>query len=322
MQDRRGGLSLENIAQASRTIDPVFRDSPQFEAEGLGRQLGCRLVVKIEALNPVRSFKGRGADYFVSQLRGTPHLTCATAGNFGQGMAFAARRRGLPITVFTSHGANPLKVERMRALGAQVRTAGDDPDQTHAAAKEFAAQTGALLVQDGREAAIAEGAGTIGVELLRWHEPFDAMAIPLGDGALLGGIARWVKAHSPATKMIGVCAAGSPAMHRSWHTRRVVTSDAPDTIADGIAIRTPFAESLSNLTELIDDILLVEDSAMISGMRLAMAELGLLLEPAGAAGIAALLTHGERFRDQRVATVLTGANLTPEQIREWLTPAT
>ena len=221
MQDRSGGgLSLENIAQASRTIDPVFRDSPQFEAEGLGRQLGCRLVVKIEALNPVRSFKARGADYFVSQLRGTPHLTCATAGNFGQGMAFAARRRGLPITVFTSHGANPLKVERMRALGAQVRTAGDDPDQTHAAAKEFAAQTGALLVQDGREAAIAEGAGTIGVELLRWHEPFDAMAIPLGDGALLGGIARWVKAHSPATKMIGVCATGSPAMHRSWHTRR------------------------------------------------------------------------------------------------------
>ncbi len=314
-------LSLDNIAQASRTIDAVFRDSPQFDAESLSAQLGCRLVLKVETLNPIRSFKARGADYFTSQLRGSPHLVCATAGNFGQGMAFAARKRGLPITVFTSHTANPLKVQRMRGFGADVRMAGDDPDATQQAAREFAAQTGALLVQDGREPAIAEGAGSIGVELLRWPEPFDAMVIPLGDGALLGGIARWVKAHSPATRMIGVCAAGSPAMHRSWHARRVVACEPPDTIADGIAIRTPFAESLSNLTRLIDDVLLVEDDAMIAGMRLAMAELGLLLEPSAAAGIAALLTQGEQFRGQRIATVLTGASLTPEQIRDWLTPA-
>ncbi|MCI0353209.1 MAG: pyridoxal-phosphate dependent enzyme [Acidobacteriales bacterium] len=310
-------LSLERIAQASEVIDSVFRDSPQFEAQPLGEKLGCRLVVKVETLNPIRSFKARGAQFFTSQLYGRPHLVCQTAGNFGQGMAVAARKHGLPITIFTSIGANALKVARMRSLGADVRTAGTTPDEAQSAAKTFAAEAGALLVEDGREAAIAEGAGTIGRELLRWPEPFDALLVPLGDGALLGGIARWVKAHSPTTRMLGVCATGSQAMERSWRRGQVV-SMAAQTIADGIAVQTPFAESVADLRALIDDILLVDDTALIEGMRLAHRELGLVLEPAGAAGLAALLTQGEPFRGKLVSTVLTGGNVTPEQMRQWL----
>src|SRR5262249_18430619 len=118
-------LSLENIAQATTLIDPVFLNSPQFVAEPLGQQLGCRLVVKVETLNPIRSFKGRGAEYLASTLRGRPNLVCSTAGNFGQGMAYAARKRGLSITIFVAANANPLKVERMRGLGADVRFAKD-----------------------------------------------------------------------------------------------------------------------------------------------------------------------------------------------------
>ncbi|TMJ07441.1 MAG: pyridoxal-phosphate dependent enzyme, partial [Bacillati bacterium ANGP1] len=111
-------FSLQRIAQAATIIDPVFLNSPQYLAESLGQRFGCRLVVKVETLNPIRSFKGRGADYRVASLEGRPHLVCATAGNFGQGMAYAARKRGLSLTVFASKNANPLKIARMRALGA------------------------------------------------------------------------------------------------------------------------------------------------------------------------------------------------------------
>jgi len=313
-------LSLERIAQAASLIDPVFLDSPQFRAESLGRELGCRLVVKVETLNPIRSFKGRGAEYFAASLEGRPHLVCTTAGNFGQGLAYAARKRGLPITIFSSLHANPLKVERMRALGAEVRQVGEDFDAAHQVAKRFAAEIGARLVEDGRDPAIGEGAGTIGVELLRWPEPFDAIVVPLGDGSLLAGIARWVKAHQPATRMIGVCASGAPAMERSWRSGRLQELERADTIADGIAVRSPFPEALADLTGLVDDNLLVEDETLVEAMRRAHAELGIVLEPAGAASLAALLAHRRRFEGQLVGAILSGGNITVEQMQQWLAP--
>jgi len=313
-------LSLERIAQAATVIDPVFLDSPQYRAESLEQQLGCRLVVKVETLNPIRSFKGRGAEYRVATLDGRPHLVCATAGNFGQGMAYAARKRGLPITIFASLTANPQKVERMRAFGADVRLVGEDVDAAHLAAMAFAAESGAQLVEDGRDVAISEGAGTIGVELLRWPEPFHAILVPVGDGALLAGVARWVKAHQPATQMIGVCASGAPAMQRSWRAGQVQDLGSADTIADGIAVTMPFPEALGDLMGLVDDILLVEDHALVAAMRHAHQELGVVLEPAGAAGLAALPTYRERFKGQLTATILSGGNITAQQMHQWLAP--
>ena len=313
-------LSVERIAQAMGVIDPVFLNSPQFRAEPLERQLDCRVVVKVETLNPIRSFKGRGAEFLLSTMSGHPRLVCATAGNFGQGMAFAARKRGIPLTIFASVSANPLKIERMQALGADVRLAGEDFKAAHSAAKEFAAKTGAELIEDGRIPAITEGAGTIGVELLRWPEAFDAMLVPLGDGALLAGVARWVKAHHPTTKMIGVCAKGAPAMERSWRARQAQELGPTKTIADGIAVQSPYPEAVDNLIHLADDILLVDEQALLSAMQLAHRELGVVLEPSGAAGLAALTTHRDLFRGQLVATILTGGNVTPSQIRDWLSP--
>jgi len=313
-------LSLERIAEAATVIDPVFLDSPQFVAEALGEELGCRLVVKIETLNPIRSFKGRGAEYLAAKLTGRPHLVCTTAGNFGQGMAFAARKRGFPITIFAATTANPRKVERMRALGADVRLRGADFDEAHVEAQSFARETGAHLVEDGRDPAIAEGAGTIGLELLRWPEPFDAILVPLGDGSLLAGIARWVKAHRPETRMIGVCASGAPAMERSWRSGKLLDLGRADTIADGLAVSSPFPEALEDLSGCIDDILLVEDAAMIEAMRRAHQELGVVLEPSGAASLAALTVHRERFRGRLVAAILSGSNITAEQMRRWLVP--
>jgi threonine dehydratase len=311
-------LSVERIEQAVSVIDPVFLNSPQFRAETLERQFGCRLVVKVETLNPIRSFKGRGAEFLMATMNGRHPLVCATAGNFGQGMAFAARKRDVPLTIFSSVSANPLKVERMRALGADVRLAGEDFKAAHSAAKEFAAKTGAELIEDGRVPAITEGAGTIGLELLRWPEAFDAILVPLGDGALLGGVARWVKAHRPGTKMIGICAAGPPAMDRSCHTRRAQESGPTNTIADGIDVQSPYPEAVADLIELADDILLVEEQALLSAMQQAHRGLGVVLEPSGAAGLAALEVYRERFEGQLVGTILTGGNVTPDQMHRWL----
>jgi threonine dehydratase len=311
-------LSLERIAEAAKVIDPVFLGSPQYRAEPLESHLGCRLVVKVETINPIRSFKGRGTGFLVSTLEERPHLVCATAGNFGQGMAYAARTRDLPITIFTSSDASALKIARMRALGADVRPVGADYDDAHGAAAAFAHEVGGRLVEDGRDHAIAEGAGTIAVELLEWPEPFDDIVVPVGDGALLGGVARWVKAHHPSTRVVGVAAAGAPAMERSWRAGRAQTLERADTIADGISVRAPFAEAVADIVGLVDDMLLVEDDQMLKAMRLVLNELGIVLEPSGAAGLAALLTNPSAFSGRLTATILTGGNLTAGQMKEWL----
>jgi threonine dehydratase len=311
-------LSLSRIEEASRTIDPVFLNSPQYVSEPLSMALGARVLVKVETANPIRSFKGRGADYFVSSLSADTRVITASAGNLGQAMAYACRRKGIDLTVYASLHANALKVERMRALGADVVLHGEDFDAAKSEAKRVAAVSGLPMVEDGREPRLSEGAGSIAVELLARHEPIDVVLVALGNGAILGGIARYLKAKAPAIEVIGVAAAGAPCMERSWRTGALVETASIDTIADGMGTRIPIAEALADMRSTIDDVVLVEDTAMIEGMRLAHRHLGLLLEPSGAAGIAALLTDTARFRKRTVATILCGGNLTPEQMSQWL----
>ncbi|MEO6446047.1 MAG: pyridoxal-phosphate dependent enzyme [Gemmatimonadaceae bacterium] len=306
-------LSLDQIARAAREIDPVFLHSPQFRAESLGEALGVDLLVKVETVNPIRSFKGRGADFFVSQVRDPARpLVCASAGNFGQGLAYAARRRGIPLQVFASQHANPLKIARMRALGATVTQAGEDFDAAKDAARAFAGGSGAQYVEDGREIAISEGAGSIGVELLAAPGALETLVVPLGNGALLGGVATWVRAHAPAVRIVAVCAAGAPAMALSWRAGRVIETAQADTISDGIAVRVPIPEALGDLADVVDDILLVDDDTTLDAMRILLLHLGVAVEPAGAVGVAAIMTHRQQFAGGRVATILCGGNPTLE----------
>ena len=311
-------FSLARIERASRDIDPVFLRSPQFVAESLGEALGVELVVKVETTNPIRSFKGRGADFFVRELDDvTVPLVCASAGNFGQGLAYAARRREVGLDVFASLSANPLKIERMRGFGATVQQAGHDFDEAKDAARRYAERIGARYVEDGREPAIAEGAGSLGVELAQWPDPLDAVLVPLGNGALLGGVATWFKAHHPATRIIGICAEGAPSMERSWRARGPVATERAETISDGIAVRVPIPEAVADLQDLVDDIVLVNDLKTIDAMRRLFAHLGLVVEPAGAVGIAALIADPLRLAGKRVATILCGSNLTTAQVADY-----
>jgi threonine dehydratase len=316
MKDAR--LSLERIEEAARTIDPVFTNTPQFEVESLNNFLSLRLVCKIELCNPIRSFKGRGADYFVQRLENrSAKLVCASAGNFGQGLAFSARKHNLKLTVFAAKTANQLKLEKMKQLGADVRLEGEDFDAAKQAARIFAAEQGSLFVEDGLESAISEGAGTIGLELSRLPETLDVVLVPLGNGALINGIGRWMKAQSPSTQIIGVCAEGAPAMERSWRAQSVVETEGVNTIADGIGVRVPVVQALEDMQRVVDDVVLVEDSVILQAMNLLFSGLGLIVEPAGAVGVAAALRYKERFAGVRVATPLCGGNVTTEQMREW-----
>jgi threonine dehydratase len=314
-------LSPARIAAAAQRINPVFLNTPQFVCEPLSQQLGCELVLKVESVNPIRCFKGRGADWFVQSLleRGEAGpLACASAGNFGQALAYAGRQHRLPVTVFASRHANTLKLERMKALGADVRLEGDDFDAAKLAARAWAALHGPRFVEDGRDAAISEGAGSIAVELLAGGLALDQVLVPLGNGALLNGMARWIKAHAPGTRVVGVCSEGAPAMARAFAGAGDAADAPARTVADGIAVRVPVPEALADMHGLVDEVLTVADAHMLEAMRLLHRHAGLVAEPAGAAGLAPLLSTPARFAGQRIATVLCGSNLTPAQMREWL----
>jgi threonine dehydratase len=299
-------------------IDPVFLHTPQFRAESLEPILGCRLVVKVETLNPIRSFKGRGASFVVASMVPGTTVVCASAGNFGQAMAYACRDRGVQLIVYASVHANQLKIERMRALGAEVRLHGEDFDAAKLEAKRFAELSEMPMIEDSLEIATGEGAATMGLELLRWPEPFDHILVALGNGAMLTGVGRWVKAHAPASEVIGVAAVGAPAMVDSWRSGQIITSAQIATIADGIAIRLPVPEAVADMQGTVDDAILVQEASIIAAMQLIHQHLGLVVEPSGAVGIAALLENPARFRGRLVATILCGGNLTPQQMRQWL----
>src|SRR5262245_14964576 len=213
-------LKLDRIDDACRAVDPVFLRTPQYADAMLDATLGVQVVVKVETANPLRSFKGRGADYCVGQLDPGPTVVCSSTGNFGQAIAYAGRRRNRTVEVFVPENVNPVKLARMRAFGARVTLAGRDSAAADDAAREHAASAGdRVIVEDGRQVEIAEGAGTIGLELLD-AGPFDAVVVPVGDGALIAGIALWVKAHAPGTRIVGVCASGAPSLAESWRARR------------------------------------------------------------------------------------------------------
>ncbi|HYU64403.1 MAG TPA: pyridoxal-phosphate dependent enzyme [Verrucomicrobiae bacterium] len=314
-------ISIDRIREATTVIHPAFLHTPQFDCEPLSKRLGVSTVLKVESVNPIRSFKGRGTDYLLHRLREEGDderagLVCASAGNFGQGMAFACRKRGRPLTVFAARSANPLKVERMRALGARVELQGDDFDEAKDAAKRHASENGQRYIEDGLLGAIAEGAGTMAVEL--GEEPgLDAIFVPLGNGSLVNGVGTWLKHAAARTRVIAVCARSAPSMALSFAKGKSL--DAPSTtIADGIAVRVPVPAAVDLMQRTVDEVVLVDDDAMLAAMRWLLTDAGLVVEPAGAAGVAAIAERTNELAGKRVATILTGGNLTEEQVREWL----
>ena len=270
---------------------------------------------------PVRSFKGRGTETVmsdVSQRAGSPAAVCASAGNLGQALAYSGARRGIPVTVVAARTANPLKIERIRALGASVRLEGIDIENARLSARRIAVDEGACLVEDSLDIATCEGAGTMGLELLDRGQELDTLVIALGGGAMASGVGHVAKSLAPHVEVIAVQPVGAPAMALSWRNGSVVETDTIDTIADGVAGRCPIPEVLDDLLVVIDDVALVSEESIKAGMRLLYRHAGIVVEPSAALGVATVLENPERFAGRRLATIICGSNVTTDDFERWV----
>jgi len=301
-------LSIDAIRTAHSVISPIFTHTPYFLAEGMSEQLGCGVMLKIETLNPIKCFKGRGADNFMATREDAGPYVCVSAGNFAQGLAFAARERGRSVIAFTPANAPVVKLNRLKSLGADVRAVGRDYDDAKEKATAFAEEAELPFVLDGRDIAISEGAATIGLEIAESGFAIDCIIVPLGGGALISGIARWLKHAMPNVEIIAAVPTGAPSMALSWRERKAVDTDSVNTRADGLAIRCPIREVIPELVENVDDVLLFDDANLATASELIRIDTSLLVEPSGAAAIATIVQHRERFAKKRVATIITGAN--------------
>jgi threonine dehydratase len=244
--------------------------------------------------------------------KGSAGVITASAGNHGQGVAYAAGVFKIPATVYVPETANQLKVEAIKRLGATVVPAGRNYNDAYLEAMRHQEQGGATFVHAFNDPDVIAGQGSIAVELLDDLEHFDTVLVPIGGGGLIGGISMYLKEKRPGVRVIGVEPAGADGMRRSLEAGRVVTLDRVNTIADGLAASAPGQLTLELAQRYVDDIVLVQDDEMVRAIRLLFEWEHLLAEPAGAAALAALLYHYSPAPNERVVVVLSGANVTDE----------
>lgn len=313
-------LNLDRITSSPGKISSVFLNTPQYQCESLSKILDCQITIKLEMLNPVRSFKGRGTDLAVANLIAhNPNtvVVCASAGNLGQALAYSGRSFGIPTTVIASVSANPLKLKRIREFGAELHLVPGDFEAARVFARELSETKGFQLIEDSENIDTCEGAATIGLELLQGSD-IDVVLVALGGGAMATGIGFVLKNLAPAVQLICVQPAGAPAMTLSWRAGKVIETETADTIADGVAGRCPIPAVLDDLLEVADDTVLVNETSIVRGMRLLYEHCGLVVEPSAALGIAALLENPERFKEARVATILCGGNVNHKDFQAWV----
>ena len=311
-------LTEAAVRAAHPRIDPAFTSSPQYVHEGLSRRLGVPVIVKVETVNPIRSFKGRGTWIVMHALaeegRVGPEraVVAASAGNFGQGVAYAARAIGVPVVIFASNRANPGKVERMRALGATVTLVGEDFDDARGASEAYAAAHGAELLVDGDDPRISTGAATLALELTdavaAGHLPSPAViAVPVGNGALINGVGGWLRATLPTCRVVGMQAEAAPSMTLSWRAGRPIDTPTVATYADGIAARVAIPNAVRLMDGRVDDMVLLSEDALHAAQDELSAELAITVEGAAAASWAGLLA-GEEPAGPAVV-IVTGSNV-------------
>ena len=310
-------LSPAAIRAAHERIDPVFTHSPQYVHEGLSARLRVPVIVKVETVNPIRSFKGRGTWIAVGALAGEGTIgperavVCVSAGNFGQGVAYAARALGVPAVVFCSTRANRAKVERMRGLGATVIETGDDFDDARGESEAYATEHESTLLVDGDDPRISAGAATLALEVTDAVEagvlPMPVVAaVPVGNGALINGVGSWLRHAAPGCRVVGIQAEGAAAMTLSWREGRPVDTDSAATYADGIASRVAIPRAVELMRGRVDDMITVPDEALRVAQAELTMELGITVEGAAAASWAGL-TAGERPAGPALV-IVTGSN--------------
>lgn len=309
-------LTLDQINAAAALLAPVMRRTPSVASRVLSDRTGHQVSLKCENLQRTGSFKPRGAYNRIanlSELERANGVVAASAGNHAQGVAWAATQLGIPSTVFMPANAALPKVVATKAYGATVHLGGESIEDALDKAREFAEQTGATLIHPFDHLDIVSGQATVALEILDQIPDVETIVVPTGGGGLIAGVAAAVHLLAPNVRVIGVQAAGAAAWPGSLAAGKPVRAEAMSTMADGIAVGVPGAVPFAHVESYVDTIVTVSEDALSQALLLCMERAKLIVEPAGAAAVAALMTCAADELNLRgpVCAILSGGNIDP-----------
>ncbi|NNG35271.1 threonine ammonia-lyase [Nakamurella aerolata] len=306
-------VSVEAIEQTRQLLEPVIRLTPMESSRPLSERVGGPVYLKCENLQRTGSFKIRGAYTRLSRLSADEKaagVVAASAGNHAQGVALAAQLLGIEATVFMPVGASIAKLQATRAYGATVHLVGNTLDEAIDHAKEYIAEHGGVMVHPFDHEDILGGQGTVGLEILEQVPDVRTVVVALGGGGLISGIAAAIKPQRPDVTIVGVQAAQAAAWPGSLEAGKPVRLTQMSTLADGIAVGEPSALTYAHVSDLVDEVITVDEDELARAMVLLLERAKLVVEPAGVAGVASVLANPEHF-EPPVVVVLSGGNIDP-----------
>ncbi|HEY2878233.1 threonine ammonia-lyase [Nocardioides sp.] len=306
-------VSLADVERAAETIKPLALRTPMEESRWLSALTGSSVMLKCENLQRTGSFKVRGAYTRMSHLSDEERalgVVAASAGNHAQGVALAAQALGIKATVFMPEGAPIPKEKATRGYGADVVFHGRYLEDSLAEARAFQQRTGAILIHPFDNADVVAGQGTVGLEILEQAPAVETIVVPCGGGGLLSGIAVAVKAKHPEVQVIGVQAEGAAAYPDSLAAGHPVALESMSTMADGIAVGVPGEVTFATVRDLVDEVVTVSEASLSRAVLATLERAKMVVEPAGAAAVAAILDDPSRFGSPTVG-VLSGGNIDP-----------
>ena len=304
-------VSLSDIEDARNRLRGVAVSTPLDRSRALSNHAGGEVFIKCENLQRTGSFKIRGAYNRISRLDDSAKqrgVVAASAGNHAQGVALAASLNDIPSTVFMPAAASLPKVEATKRYGADVVLTGKDFGAAYEAAVEHMEKEGSVFVHPFDHSHVIAGQGTIGCEIADHLDDIGTVVVPLGGGGLISGIAAAIKTLRPGVSVVGVEAAGAAAFCESLEKGHPVVLESMSTIADGIAANEPGELTLAHVREFVDDVIRVPDEAIAEALVFTTERMKLVLEPAGAAGVAAVLQDSQTFKPP-IVVVLSGGNI-------------
>jgi threonine dehydratase len=315
--------SAKEVEQARELLGRYLRPTRLVLAESLARRSGAPVFLKIESDLPTGSFKPRGALNALlttAAQRPVSGVVAASTGNHGAAVAYAARIAKVGATIFLPENPNAVKRARIVMLGANIIERGDmGGSATSEGAAEFAHEHGHYFLDDASDPLVQAGTATIAAEIFDEVPQPDVVFVPMGDTALIRGVAAEAKRRHPGVRIVGVQAEQAPAYVRSWQQGRVVVSDKCDTIADGLASLRPLEANVIAIRELVDEVRLVSEQEMLDAIRVLLLDEHVVAEASGAAATAAFLQNPSAYADASVVLLVSGANISPEVLRRAVT---
>ena len=306
-------LTLDDFKKASKRLEKVAHKTPLAYAPLLSQKSGHRVYLKKENLQVTGSFKLRGAFNKIAALMeegGVNGVVAASAGNHAQGVAFGAKHFGIDAIIFMPESTPLNKVQGVESHGAKVVLKGSNYDEAYTFASEFAKENNLEFVHPFADSDVMAGQGTISLEILKEIDNLDAIIVPVGGGGLISGVATAAKELNPNIKIIGIAAEGAPAMANSYKNKKVINTKSVKTIADGIAVKNTSQMTLDIILDKVDALYTVCDDEIASGILFLLEKQKLLVEGAGAVGVAALIHNKlDLAPNSKVCIVLSGGNI-------------